>query len=399
MSERARHIFYLIAFPLGHFSVDTPSGALWLIAPAVGIAWGLSPAEVGLLVTAATLGAGIGYLPSGILADRFSRRGLMLTCAIWWAALGYVAASFAPGFWTLALLLGLGGIGSGAWHPMATGTMVQHMPERRALALGVHLTGGMFAEVFGPLMVGFMLAYVDWRVAMQISVVPAVLMGLAMLYFARHIAPSHEPAMTKADLREVVAVWKTPAGILMFGLGVSYSMAFIGLLAMTPLFFQDFHGYSTAWTGVAFAVMLIGGGLAAPVMGQVSDRWGRKRIVVLSALVGAAGILLAAYSGNVVVMLTGAITGATALSGMRPVYLAAAVEMVGKRESTSLGLIYAVMDGIGATGGLLAGLAGTNDLRLALVFSAGAATLSGLLAIVHPFAVREQPVALAPEAA
>jgi len=84
---------------------------------------------------------------------------------------------------------------------------------------------------------------------------------------------------------------------------------------------------------------------------------------------------------------------------MRPVYLAAAVEMAGKRESTSLGLIYAVMDGIGATGGLLAGLAGTNDLRLALVFSAGAATVSGLFAIVHPFSVRDVTVGLAPEAA
>jgi FSR family fosmidomycin resistance protein-like MFS transporter len=399
MSERARHLFYMIVFPLGHFSVDTPTGALWLIAPAVGVAWGLSPAEIGLLITAATLGAGIGYLPSGILADRISRRGLMLTGAIWWAALGYLAASIAPGFWTLALLLGLGGIGSGAWHPMATGTMVQHMPERRALALGVHLTGGMFAEVAGPLMVGFMLVYVDWRVAFQLSVVPALLMGVAMLYFARHVAPSHEPALSKADLRDVLSVWRTPAGILMFGLGVSYSMAFIGLLAMTPLFFQDFHGYSTAWTGVAFAAMLIGGALAAPVMGQVSDRWGRKRIVVISALAGAGFILITAYSGNVVVMLASAIVGATALSGMRPVYLAAAVEMVGKRESTSLGLIYAVMDGIGATGGLLAGLAGTNDLRLALVFAAGAATVSGLLAIVHPFTVRARPVALAPEIA
>jgi FSR family fosmidomycin resistance protein-like MFS transporter len=399
MNERARHIFYMIVFPLGHFSVDTPTGALWLIAPAVGVAWGLSPAEVGMLVTAATLGAGFGYLPSGILADRISRRGLMLTAAVWWAAIGYLAASFAPGFWTLALLLALGGIGSGAWHPMATGTMIQHMPQRRALALGVHLTGGMFAEVAGPLMVGFMLSYVDWRVALQISVIPAAVMGVALLYFSRHIAPSHEPRMTKADLREVVSVWKTPAGVLMFGLGVSYSMSFIGLLAMTPLFFQDFHGYSTAWTGMAFAAMLVGGGLAAPLMGQVSDRWGRKRIVVLSAFIGAAGILVAAYSDNVAVMLAGAIVGATVLSGMRPVYLAAAVEMAGKRESTSLGLIYAVMDGIGATGGLLAGLAGTNDLRLALVFSAGAATVSGLFAIVHPFSVRDVTVGLAPEAA
>jgi MFS family permease len=399
MSERARHIFYMIAFPMGHFAVDTPSGALWLIAPAVGLAWGLSPAEIGLLITAHTLGAGIGYLPSGILGDRVSRRGLMLTAAIWWAGLGYLAASAAPGFWSLALLLGLGGIGSGAWHPMATGTMVQHMPERRALALGLHLTGGMLAEVAGPLMVGFLLGYVEWRFAFRLAVIPAVLMGLAMLYFHRHVAVSGESAITKAELRDVMSVWKTPAGIAMFGLGVSYSMAFIALLAMTPLFFQDFHGHSTAWTGGAFAVMLVGGALAAPLMGQASDRFGRKQMVVVGSIVGALGILLAAFTDNTALMLVGATVGATTLSGVRPVYLAAAVEMAGKRESTSLGLIYAVMDGIGATGGLLAGLAGTNDLRYALVFAAGASLVTSAFALAHPFAVRDVSAYLAVEGA
>ncbi|MDA1175023.1 MAG: MFS transporter, partial [Chloroflexi bacterium] len=105
MSERARHIFYMIAFPLGHFSVDTPGGALWLIAPAVGIAWDLSPAEIGFLITAHNFGAGLGYLPSGILADRFSRRGLMMTGTVWWVVVGYAVASMATGYWTLAFLL------------------------------------------------------------------------------------------------------------------------------------------------------------------------------------------------------------------------------------------------------------------------------------------------------
>ena len=180
-----------------------------------------------------------------------------------------------------------------------------------------------------------------------------------------------------------------PAGIAMFGLGVSYSMAFIALLAMAPLFFQDFHGYSSASTGIAFAVMLVGGGLAAPLMGQASDRFGRKRMVVIGALIAVIGILMAAFTNNTVLLLMGATAGATALAGVRPVYLAAAVEMAGKRESTSLGLIYAVMDGIGATGGLLAGLAGTHDLRYALVFAAGASLMTALFALAHPFTVHE----------
>ena len=286
MSERARHIFYMIAFPLGHFSVDTPGGALWLIAPAVGIAWDLSPAEIGFLITAHNFGAGLGYLPSGMLADRFSRRGLLMTGTVWWVVVGYAVASMATGYWMLAFLLAVAAAGDAAWHPMATGTMVQHMPERRALALGMHLTGGMLAEVVGPLMVGFLLGYVEWRFAFQLAIIPAALMGLAMLYFHRHVAASRESAITKAELRDVVGVWMRPAGMAMFGLGVSYSMAFIALLAMTPLFFQDFHGYSSAWTGGAFAVMLVGGGLAAPLMGQASDRFGRKQMVVVGSIVG-----------------------------------------------------------------------------------------------------------------
>ncbi len=362
---------------------------MWLLAPAIGLAWELSPAEIGFLFTAHSIGAGLGYLPSGILGDRFSRRGLMLTATLWWAVFGYLAASVAPGYWTLALLLAVAASGDAAWHPMATGTMVQHMPTRRALGLGVHLTGGVLAEVVGPLAAGFLLGYLDWRVVFRIAVIPALLMAVALLYLHRHIAPPGESAMTRADLVAVLSVWRSRAGLVMFGLGVTYSMGFVGLMAMTALFFQDYHGYSSAWTGAAFAAMLLGGAVAAPVMGRLSDSRGRKRVVLLSAFVGTFGILLTAASTHPVLLVLGVVIAGTALTGMRPVYLAAAVEMVGRRETTALGLIYAVMDGIGALGGLLAGLAGTNDLRYALVFAAGATAVSGLFALAHPFAPRE----------
>ena len=257
-TTRARHMFHIVALPMGHFAVDTPTGALWLLAPAIGLAWDLSPAQVGLIITAHALGGGLSYVPAGLLGDRSRRRGMLLLVAVWWVSAGYLAASVAPSYWTLMALLAVGGAGSAAWHPLATGTLIQYMPRQRAQALGIHLTGGILTEVFTPLAVGFLLNVMEWRTVLQIAVVPALVMGVAMMYLSRWAQASPEPSITRGDLRFMFQVWRRPAGLGMLALGIAYNMSMVALLAMTPLFLQNYHGYSPAWTGTAFAGMLLG---------------------------------------------------------------------------------------------------------------------------------------------
>ena len=378
-------MFHIVALPMGHFAVDTPTGALWLLAPAIGLAWDLSPAQVGLIITAHALGGGLSYVPAGLLGDRSRRRGMLLLVTVWWVSAGYLAASVAPSYWTLIALLAVGGAGSAAWHPLATGTLIQYMPRQRAQALGIHLTGGILTEVVTPLAVGFLLNVMEWRTVLQIAVVPALVMGVAMMYLSRWAQASPEPSITRGDLRFMFHVWRRPAGLGMLALGIAYNMSMVALLAMTPLFLQNYHGYSPAWTGTAFAGMLLGGAVAAPLMGRMSDRTGRKPVIVLACLGSAVGAALAAFATEPVLLLLGAVAAASLMTGVRPAILAAAVEMVGRKEVTSLGLIYAVTDGIGALGGLLAGLAGGADLRYALVFSAAMAAAAALAAAGHPF--------------
>ena len=92
--------------------------------------------------------------------------------------LGYLAASAAPSYWVLVALLAVAAIGGAAWHPLATAAMMQHMPHRRAQALGAHLIGGVAADAIAPLAVGFLLNVMDWQSVLRLSVVPAALMGL-----------------------------------------------------------------------------------------------------------------------------------------------------------------------------------------------------------------------------
>ncbi|MDH3537651.1 MAG: MFS transporter, partial [Gammaproteobacteria bacterium] len=149
------HRFLLGALALGHMTNDWVAGTLWLLAPAIAASMGLGPAEVGLLLTVNGIGAGLAYIPAGVISDRSTRPGFLMLLSFWWVAIGYFVATLAPGFWVVTLLLALGVMGDAFWHPVATGVLVKELPGRRAQALGIHAVGGSVgAEVLAPLSTG-----------------------------------------------------------------------------------------------------------------------------------------------------------------------------------------------------------------------------------------------------
>ena len=123
---------------------------MWLLAPAIGLALELKPSEIGLLLTIHSIGASLAYFPAGILADRVRSQGALLLGTFWWVTLGYLLASGAPGFWSLAILIAIGGMGDAAWHPIATGMLVRQMPDKRGQALGIHAIGELWLKSFHP---------------------------------------------------------------------------------------------------------------------------------------------------------------------------------------------------------------------------------------------------------
>ena len=368
-------------FVLGHFAIDWAPTAVWLIIPAMAVTMDLSPAEVGLMFTIHSAGAALAFLPAGTLADRVSNRGRLLLLTFWWVAAGYAVASFAPGYWSIALLLAFAGLGDAAWHPIATGVLVQQKPERRAQALGAHAIGGSLAAVLAPLSIGFLLDYVDWRGALLISALPAALMGLVFLRIAKHVPPPVQGSMSWADARALYRSWMRPGGVVLIAMISAYSMAMMALLAMTPLFLQTVHGLSTSMTGIAFSLMLLFGALLQPVIGTVSDRIGWRPVIVGgNGIVVVAALAIALAPGPAAAVAAMVVT-ATALVGIRSVVLAAAVEYSGKRESTTLGFTFAVMDGVGALGAVSAGALGNLDLHYAFILVAGLAGIAVVMAL------------------
>ncbi|MEC8888235.1 MAG: MFS transporter, partial [Pseudomonadota bacterium] len=74
---------------VGHLANDWSPAAIWLLAPAIGLAFDLQPSQIGLLITLHSFGAALAYLPAGILSDRMQRPGKLLLFTFWWVGLGY----------------------------------------------------------------------------------------------------------------------------------------------------------------------------------------------------------------------------------------------------------------------------------------------------------------------
>ena len=369
-------------FALGHLANDWPVASLWLIVPTVGIAMELSPAEVGLLFTICNVGGALAYLPAGILADHVSNRGRLLVATFWWVAVGYLLASMAPGFWSLALLLAVAGMGDAAWHPIATGVLTRDNKERRAHVLGLHAIGGSLAEVLSPLAVGFLLAYVDWREALAISALPAALMGLCFFWVARAVPRVEKKPISKQDMLGLLNLWRQGNGLRMVAMICLYNMALMALLSMIPLYLADRHGFGPEAAGIAFSTMLIVGALLQPWVGKISDIVGRRPVVVFGNLTAALAIALLVFQPSLWAMIAAMVVAVAALDAIRAAVLAGAVDHVGRSEGATLGLAFVLLDGIGALGAVLAGIAAgfswPHMFALAAAFSLGAAALGFL---------------------
>ena len=292
-------------------------------------------------------------------------------------------------------MLAIAGMGDAAWHPIAAGILVREHTSRRAQVVGIHAMGGTFAEVLAPLAVGFLLAYVDWRVAMQLTVLPAVLMGLVFFRVARKVPSAANRRVTRTDLLEVWQTWKNPKGLKMIALLNAYNMALMALLSMTPLFLQTVHGLTPGETGLAFSVMILLGGLAQPVIGRISDLTGRRSIILVGNAIAAVAAVGVWLSVSLTLIITLLVVSIGVLVAIRSALLAAAIEHAGSREGTTLGIAFALMDGVGAMGAVLAGVVGNIDLAYVYLLAAGLSITAVVIGLKVRFE-EEPPVVVAP---
>lgn len=261
-----------------------------IIIPDLEIAYGLSLAVSGLLVSVLWFFAAIGQLPGGMLADRYNERALMATSTvIVAAALGLVITSSSAV--VLFLATAIWGLGH-SLYPIARITFLSNLYSGRlGSALGVTMATGDIGQTVLPPIASTLAAAVAWQAGIGF-VTPFLL--LAGIVIAATSAPqsTRARASTSQSISDTLGVFtelRTPSIGLMTGILFLYMFIWQSFTAFYPTYLIRVKGLSSSTASVLFGFFFAVGVLVKPAAGAAYDRIGMRKSLV--------GILLPAVAG------------------------------------------------------------------------------------------------------
>ena len=280
-------IWLLGVLTAGHFVIHWFQQFYPVILPGLKSGLNLTNVEVGALTSAQQVVVGLGQLPCGMVADALVRhRGTILALSLVSMGAAYFLLALPLFIWALpgSALIGLG---TALWHPTAAASLSNRFPERRATALSIHGTGATISDTITPLLVGILLANFSWQTAAQAQLFPGLLFAFLLwraLAGVFNDSAARPAQRVSAQFRDVAAIVKNPAFL---GLSIStglLSMSRLVILTFLPIYLQEHLQYSSVALGIYIALLHVMGTISQPILGLLSDRFGRKTVLLPSCL-------------------------------------------------------------------------------------------------------------------
>jgi len=325
-------------FLLGHFTHHLVTAIHVPLLPLLRDQFSLDYFRAGLLVSAFSLVYGVAQLPTGWIADRLGRR-LLITLGFAGMALAAFAIGLARDFYQVVIFLGLVGLLGGSYHPSAPPLISEAVPqETRGRALGIHLMGGSVGFSLAPLAAGFLASLWSWRGAFMVLAIPTGLTSLLFWRFIRERRVSASPALAGGEQGSAWALLRSLG--LLVGVAILAQATTTGVNSFLPIYLVDKHGVSPLRAGMFLSLVYGAGLVAAPLGGALSDRVGRKPVILSSALAtGLLVYLLTVLPMGVGLMAVFFLLG-TAMYARMPVVESLIVDVVPVRQRSSVFGVY-----------------------------------------------------------
>jgi MFS family permease len=288
----------------GHMMTHWYPATFYLLLPLIGNDLGLNFAQIGSILTCQYAAGAIANIPGGMVVDAVGRKGLLMAVALSWIGLPYLVMGLTHSYWMLLVCAALVGIGNNLWHPTAIPLLAQNFPRRRGLVVSIHAMGGNLGDALAPLVVGPLLTLFAWRDVVVMNVVPGLVASVLLLVSLGRIEDDTHAARPAARLDAAGAfvalrVLFASRTVLMLSLGSAVrAMTAMTLLTFLPVFLADDLGYSPALVGGCLFALQAAGFAAAPIAGHLSDRVGRRSIIMSSLAMSCIVLLFMAFAGR-----------------------------------------------------------------------------------------------------
>ncbi len=317
---------------------------------------------------------------TGLLIQRLGERRVYVT-GILIVAVTTGACAFAQTYWQLLLYRSLGGIGSTMFFVSALGLMIRISPEdARGRVAGMFSTSFLLGSVGGPVLgaatagLGLGAPFIIYGVALMIAA--------AVVFFSLRNSSLAAPAQqTEPTVTVRVALQqKAYRAALLSNFAMGWSV--FGLrMALVPLFVAEALDQGPGMAGLTLAVFAIGNVSAVFPSGYLSDRVGRRKLLIIGLSVSAVATAVVGFSTSLPVFLAGAYVAGAASGMFSSPQQAAVADIIGSkaRAGTAVATFQMMADLGSIIGSLLVGqVAQHTSFGWAFVVSGGILLLAAV---------------------
>src|ERR1700728_2478473 len=246
----------------------------------------------------------IGAFIFGRAADRWGRRPTLMVDVLLYSILEF-SSGFAPSLTALLILRALYGVAMGGeWGVGASLTMESIPPHARGFVSGLLQSGYPAGYFLASIVYALLFSYIGWRGMVMVGVIPAVL----VLYIRRHVpeSPTWRPTTTAHGNTLAVVKSHWQLGIYAVLLMTAFNFFSHGTQDLYPTFLQAQHGFSPREVGLIAVIYNIGAIIGGISFGSLSERFGRRRIIIIAAVLSLVVLPLWAFASSPVWLAVGA---------------------------------------------------------------------------------------------
>ncbi len=285
--------FALIAF-IGGLAILSSTMSKTPVLPLFAQALGATPSEIGWIVIASTIPGILISFPAGSLSDYLGKRRVIFFSLLIFASAPFLYLLVSE-VWQLIAVRFYHGFATAIFGTVATAAIAERYTQDRAAKLSTYSSVTIVGRSSAPFLGGFLISLASFDavyIACAVSGVLALAVGL-MLDDSGAPAPLHKTGrasfsaslkMVLRDTRIMVTTLVEAAQYLVFGAVEAFLALFAASLGIP------------AWQiGVILGVQLVSIVFIKPIMGRVSDKVGRTRIIIPGLLIGALSVVLLPY--------------------------------------------------------------------------------------------------------
>jgi MFS family permease len=379
----AQPSFFVLIALIGGLAIFSSTLSKTPVLPLFAASLNATPAEIGWIIMASTIPGILISYPAGALSDHLGKRRVLLASLIVFASAPFLYLLIETA-WQLMAVRFYHGFATAIFGTVASAAIAERYSADRAARLSTYSSVTIVGRSIAPFLGGALISLASFG-AVYVACAIAGVLALAAGLLLRE----HEPRPTaKLALPHFWASLRTvlhDRGIMLVSLVEAAQYLVFGAIEAFLALFASSLGIPAWQIGVILGVQLLSIVFAKPLMGRVSDRVGRRRVILPGLLIGAASVVLLPYFPNFiglsVLSLVFGLGFATVTSST-----AALVADLTKdgRYGSSMGVLRTVMDVGQSIGpvltGFMVGVAGyASAFTLLAAILVAAALMLGLL--------------------